>query len=174
MENFIVWTNGKKKPLKQTENLQNIGSVAVLTFCGESSRIVSLQKVQVLLSFHFWQSFLKGRPCVRHIHVYMLDIQLQFWVRSNKYFSGSFEGCQNTANTKRSLQLFSSLEAVASENVLLKMAWQIILVTKGSCTTENGRFYPSWTKALMYKQHLWLLIAGVSYVHYFWVYFFNF
>lgn len=52
MENFIVWANGEKT-LEETENLQNICSVAILTLCGESSRIVSLQKVQVLLSFHF-------------------------------------------------------------------------------------------------------------------------
>lgn len=44
------------------------------------------------------------------------------------------------------LQLYSSLEAAASENVLLKMASEIIILIKGSCTKGNGRFYKSRTK----------------------------
>lgn len=67
-----------KKTLEETENLQNICSVAILTLCGESSKIVSLQKDQVLTSFIFEYYFLKGRLCVRHIHAYMLDNPLQF------------------------------------------------------------------------------------------------
>lgn len=41
----------KKKTSEETENLQNICSVAILTLCKESSRIVSFQKDQVLTSF---------------------------------------------------------------------------------------------------------------------------
>lgn len=44
------------------------------------------------------------------------------------------------------LQLYANPEAAAFENVLLKMAWEIILVIKGSCTKGNGRFYKGWTK----------------------------
>lgn len=66
------------KTLEETENLQNICSVVILTFYRESSRIVSLQKDLVLTSFTLEYSFLQGRHRVRYIHICMLDIPLQF------------------------------------------------------------------------------------------------
>lgn len=165
METFILWAN-REKTLEETKNLQNICSVAILICCRESSRTVSLQEDQIS-SFILKYSFLKDRHCVRHTYVYMLDTPLSLRVSSNKYCSESCQGCQSRANTKRFFQLYCSLETAAFENVLLKLAWEIILIIKESCNKGNGRFYKNCTKMQMYKKHLWLLIAIMSYVYYY-------
>lgn len=146
MGNFLIWRNGEKSTWGKRKLAEHLWC-SYLDSLGRLIQNSLLAKGSCAHIVHFWYSFCEGRRCIRHIHGLYAGYPPAFWESVATNIAQKALKAAKAEPTQRDiLQLYSSLEAAASENVLLKTANKIMLLIKGSCTKGNGRFYKSRTK----------------------------
>lgn len=146
MGNFIIWRNGEKSTWGERKLAEHLWC----SYLDSLRRLIQnslLAKGSCAHILHFWIFFPWGQVLYQTYSWSICWVPPAFWESvATNIAQKALKAAKAEPAQRDILQLYSSLEAAASENVLLKMASKTILLIKGSCTKGNRRFYKSWTK----------------------------